>query len=116
MSDRDDMPTPEEWRKLKAEWTHDYGLRRMEDRGVKYGDEAERELDYAAARGKGGEQDGPPASGIAQGQATTVTPPGRTAQPPHPSHPSPSEIARANRHQPEQGHDKSNGHEAGHSR
>ncbi len=45
MSDRDDMPTPEEWRKLKAEWTHDYGLRRMEDRGVKYGDEAERELD-----------------------------------------------------------------------
>ena len=21
MSDRDDMPTPEEWRKLKAEWT-----------------------------------------------------------------------------------------------
>ena len=112
MSDRDDMPTPEEWRKLKAEWTHDYGLRRMEDRGVKYGDEAERELDHAAARGKGGEQDGAPANGIAQGQATTVTLPGRTAQPPHPS---PSEIARANRHQPEQGHDKSNGHEAGHS-
>jgi hypothetical protein len=47
MSDRDDMPTPEEWRKLKAEWTHDYGLRRMEDRGVKYEDEVERKLGHA---------------------------------------------------------------------
>lgn len=58
--DRDDMPTPEEWRKLKAEWTHDYGLRRIEDRGVKYEDEGERPLDHAAARskseGQGGEQ------------------------------------------------------------
>ena len=43
--ERDEMPTPEEWRKLKAEWTNDYGLRRMEDRGVRYEDEAERPLD-----------------------------------------------------------------------
>ena len=52
-SDRNDMPTPEEGRKLTAEWTHDYGLRRMEDRGVKYEDEAERKLNHAAARGTG---------------------------------------------------------------
>ena len=56
--DGDGMPTPEEWRKLKAEWTHDYGLRRMEDRGVKYEDEGERPLDHAAARGKSEGQDG----------------------------------------------------------
>jgi hypothetical protein len=31
MSDRDHMPTPEEWRKLQAERTHDYALRRMGD-------------------------------------------------------------------------------------
>ena len=48
--DRDEMPTPEEWRKLKAEWTHDYGLRRLEDRGVKYEDDVERKLDPAATR------------------------------------------------------------------
>ena len=28
--------------RLMAEWTHDYGLRRMEDRGVKYEDQVER--------------------------------------------------------------------------
>ena len=39
---------PEEWRKLRAEWIHDYGLRRLEDRGVKYEDEIERQLDLAA--------------------------------------------------------------------
>ena len=46
--DRDEMPTPEEWQKLKAEWTHDYGLRRLEDRGVRYEDEIHRALDHAA--------------------------------------------------------------------
>jgi len=56
--DGDGMPTPEEWRKLKAEWTHDYSLRRMEERGVKYEDEGERQLDHAAARGKAEGQDG----------------------------------------------------------
>lgn len=119
MSAWDDMPTPEEWRKLNAEWTHDYGLRRMEDRGVKYEDEAERKLDHAAARGKGGEQD---ASGIAQGQAA-VTPLGRAAKPAdQPPHPWPSEIERQNRHkQPGQNHGKgdgrehSNGKDDGHS-
>src|SRR5271157_1223867 len=56
--DGDGMLTPEEWRKLKAEWTHDYGLRHLEDRGVKYEDEGGRQLDDAAARGKGEGQGG----------------------------------------------------------
>jgi hypothetical protein len=51
--ERDGMPTPEEWRKLQAEWTHDYGLRRLEDRGVSYEDETERTLDHTAGGGKG---------------------------------------------------------------
>ena len=42
----DSMPAPEEWRKLHAEWTQDYGLRRMEDRGVSYEGEPERPLDH----------------------------------------------------------------------
>ena len=75
MSDRDDMPTPEEWPTLKAEWTHDYGLRFLEDRQVRYEDTAERPLDQAAVRGEGGEQDDPIAANITQTQAT-VTPPG----------------------------------------
>ena len=50
--ERDGMPAPEEWRKLQAEWTHDYGLRRMEDRGVSYEDESERPLDHTAGGGK----------------------------------------------------------------
>ncbi len=45
----DEIPTGEEWRKLQAELTHDYGLRRMEDRGVKYEDDVERILDHAEA-------------------------------------------------------------------
>jgi hypothetical protein len=77
---RDDMPTPEEWRKLQDEWTHDYGLHRMEDRGVtpmqiptglgaieaaeRGGDALERPLDHAAEGGNGqgrtGEQQGKP--------------------------------------------------------
>jgi hypothetical protein len=48
---RDGMPTPEEWRKIKAEWMHDHGQRHMDDRGVKYEDQAERKLDHDAARG-----------------------------------------------------------------
>jgi hypothetical protein len=107
MSGRSDLPTPEEWEKLKAEWMHDYELRRMENRGMKYEDEADRKLDHAAERGTGGGQDVPPPS-----SAATVTPPGRAALPPHPW---PSEIARANQHQPEKIHDKSNGRDAGHS-
>jgi hypothetical protein len=46
--EHDGMPTLEEWRKLHAEWTHDYGLRRLEERGVRYQDEAERSLDLTA--------------------------------------------------------------------
>ena len=108
------VPTPEEWRKLKAEWTHDYGLRRMEDRGVKYEDQAERRLDRDAARGNGEEQEGPPARSITQGQAAE-TPPGPTAKPAEqPPHPWTSEIAKANRHQP--GKDHGNGYENGHDR
>jgi hypothetical protein len=107
MSGRSDLPTPEEWEKLKAEWMHDYELRRMENRGMKYEDEADRKLDHAAERGTGGGQDVPPPS-----SAATVTPPGRAALPPHPW---PSEVACQNRHQPEQVHDKSNGRDAGHS-
>jgi hypothetical protein len=49
--ERDGLPRPEEWRRLRAELTHDYGLRHLEDRGVKYEDVVERELDHAAARG-----------------------------------------------------------------
>jgi hypothetical protein len=62
------MPTPEEWQKLKAEWKHDYGLRRLEDRGVKYEDEVERKLDHAAARGKGERQVGERQVGEREGQ------------------------------------------------
>jgi hypothetical protein len=109
----------DEERQLHAEMRHDYGLRFLENRLVKYENTAERPLDHAAARGKDGgqvgQQDVPLDSGIAQGQAT-VTPPGRAAKPAvQPPHPWPSEIAKANRHQPEQVHDKSNGHDAGHS-
>jgi hypothetical protein len=49
----DEIPTGEAWRKLQAELTHDYGLRRMEDRGVKYEDEVERMLDHAAEGHRG---------------------------------------------------------------
>ena len=94
MSGHNDRLKPGEWEKLKAEWMHDHGLRRMEDRGVKYEDEAERQLDHAAARGTG-------------------------VQPPHPW---PSEIAKANRQkQPGQEqsqskeNEKSNGHDDGRS-
>jgi hypothetical protein len=101
MSGRDDRPTREGWRKLKAEWMHDYGLRRMEDRGVKYEDEAGRELDHAAARGKGGEQDVPLA--------------GRAAKPAaQPRHPWPSEVAERNRNQPGQDLGKTDGQEHSH--
>jgi hypothetical protein len=68
MSGRNDRLKPGEWEKLKAEWVRDSGLRRMEDRGVKYEDEAERKLDHAGARGG------------TQGQAT-VTPSGRAEKP-----------------------------------
>jgi hypothetical protein len=37
-------------RKLFREWTHDYGLRRMEERGLKYDDEKNRALDRAQDR------------------------------------------------------------------
>jgi hypothetical protein len=117
MNKRDHIPTSEEWRKLKAEWSHDYGLRRMEDRGVKYEDQAERKLDRDAAGGNGGERDVPLARGIAPGQAAETTL-GPAGQPPHPW---PSVIAEQNRHQPSKDHGKSgdnekaNGHEAGHS-
>jgi hypothetical protein len=84
MSGYNDRLKPGEWEKLKAEWMHDHGLRRMEDRGVKYEDQAERKLDHDAERATGG---GPP-------------------------HPWPSEIAKANRqNQPGQDHGKSNGNE-----
>ena len=59
------MPTPEEWRQLRAEWTHDYGLRHLEDRGVRYEDEAERPLDHATGGG-GGDGQEKPAGGVAR--------------------------------------------------
>lgn len=40
--------SPEDWQRLKAEMTHDYGLRHLEDRGVKYEDEVERFFDHLA--------------------------------------------------------------------
>jgi hypothetical protein len=94
MRGRDGMPTPEEWRKIKAEWMHDHGQRHMDDRGVKYEDQTERKLDHDAARGN-----------------TAAGPP----------HPWPSEFVSQNRHQPGQdqgkssGDEKANGHDAGHS-
>ena len=75
---------PGEWEKLKAEWVHDSELRRLEDLGVKYEDQAERSLDHAAK----------PAAG--------------------PPHPWPSEIAKANRNRPGGGKDEGKGHENGH--
>jgi hypothetical protein len=42
---RDDMPTTGEWQDIKAEWTHDYSLRRLEERVVRYEDEPHRPLD-----------------------------------------------------------------------
>ena len=91
MSGRDDRLKPGEWEKLKAEWMHDHGLRRLEDRDVKYEDQAERKLDHAAER--------------------------VTAGPPHPW---PSEIAKANRQKQggkdqDNGNEKVNGHDDGHS-
>jgi hypothetical protein len=68
----------DEERQLHAEWRHDYGLRFLEDRGVKYEDAADRQLDY----GDFAERTGLPSSDLA----------GR--QPPHPW---PSEIAKENR-------------------
>jgi len=96
---RDGLPTPEEWRRLQAEWRHDYGLRRMENRGVKYQDETERRLDHAAARGN------------AQADATAI-PAGRATEP---RHPWPSEVAEQVRHQPGPDHGHDNGHDNGHS-
>jgi hypothetical protein len=37
-------------RKLFREWTHDFALRRMEDRGLKYEDQRSRPLDRAQER------------------------------------------------------------------
>jgi hypothetical protein len=42
MADHDDDDAPltgEAWRALKREWEHDYGLRRLEERGARYEDE-----------------------------------------------------------------------------
>ena len=90
MSDREHMPTPEKWRKLKAEWSHDYGLRRMEDRGVKYEDQADRKPDDAADRGKSAAR---------------------------PQLPSPGEIARNKQpYRPEPGQSRENAKEKGRGR
>jgi hypothetical protein len=51
--DGDGVVTPEEWLTLKGEWTHDYGLRRMEDRGISYEDEAARLPGQAVEGGSG---------------------------------------------------------------
>lgn len=101
MSDREHMPGfpsmpprsrgQEEWRKLKAEWTHDYGLRRMEDRGVKYEDQEERKPVDAADR--------EPAPAKAVGKPAAG-----------PKLPSPSEIARDNQpYRPQQGRENDHG-------
>jgi hypothetical protein len=57
--------SPEEWQKLKAEWAHDYGLRRLEDRGVRYEDSqdaqaVDRLVADFAARVEGLQRDGVP--------------------------------------------------------
>ena len=39
---RDGMPTPQEWQKIQAEWTRDAGLRRLEERAVRYEDQPGR--------------------------------------------------------------------------
>jgi hypothetical protein len=39
---RDGMPTPQEWQKLQAEWTHDADLRRLEEHAVRYEDQPGR--------------------------------------------------------------------------
>jgi hypothetical protein len=43
----------DEERQLHAEMRHDYGLRFLEDRGLKYEDAADLPLDHAAGGGKG---------------------------------------------------------------
>jgi hypothetical protein len=61
MEDHDDIPTSDEMKRINAEMRHDYGLRYLEDRGVRYEDEATRAydkvLDEAAGRGKHQQQD-----------------------------------------------------------
>ena len=58
------MPKSEEMPKSRTEWTHDYGLRRLEERGVEYEDEAGGSLDHATTlikdHGQAGEQQGKP--------------------------------------------------------
>ena len=87
MRGRDDLPTPEEWRKLKAEWMHDQGLRRMEERGVKYEDQAERPLDVEKS----------------------------DAGPPHPWPSEIAEANRQKQPGREHGQEHSHGHDDGHS-
>jgi hypothetical protein len=57
MDERKDVPTPQEYRKPKAEPEQDHGSRRLKDRGVKYEDQSPRRLDYnAQGNPKAGEQ------------------------------------------------------------
>ena len=115
MSKHDDMPTPEEWQLLKAEWTHDYGLRRMEERGVRYEDEVKIRPVPAESNGKGAERDGLSSDVNLQGPAieTASGPVGQSAS--QPRHPWPSEVARANRHraEPEVILERDHGHDRG---
>jgi hypothetical protein len=67
MADEDEIMTPDQWQKLNAEWTHDYGMRHMEDRGVKYEDEVERTLDQAAERSQEA-RPAPSPGALAEGQ------------------------------------------------
>lgn len=45
---RDGLPTPRELQAINAEWTHDTGLRHLENRGVSYEDQADRAQDRTA--------------------------------------------------------------------
>jgi hypothetical protein len=70
------MSSPEALQNLQAEWTHDYGLRRLEDRGLRYEDEAERTLDRNAARGGGQQEERLPSPGAIAQDRDGPEPPG----------------------------------------
>jgi hypothetical protein len=45
---RDGLPTPQELQAIHAEWRHDAGLRHLENRAVRYEDQADRAQDHTA--------------------------------------------------------------------
>jgi hypothetical protein len=83
-NDGDRLLTGDELRRLFREWTHDYGLRRLEDRGVKYEDERDRAHDDA------GDVIVDPEEHVHRVERQGF----KEVEAPHPRQPSPSEIAR----------------------